>query len=200
MFTLYAKKNYDMPTPGQVDRSMTIAALRVAQGCQQNLTAQPMRRDVLTFLMSKSAVNYWLNGRHWLEKNPNNPKWLQLTTAGLAQVINNLGGGGTLPAGESSVQDWMAQMESGGSWTDDGPREFEGELVPVVESGGRRTESGAKSLMVAHYQAHKSLYPASIKSPASRQLLIELLMGGMEVEDAFSAVVAQLQHSRSSAD
>jgi hypothetical protein len=76
MFTLYAKKHYDMPFPGNVDRAMTIAALRVAQGRQENLTAQPIRRDVLTFLMSPRAVGYWLNERDWLEKNPNNPKWL----------------------------------------------------------------------------------------------------------------------------
>jgi hypothetical protein len=118
---------------------------------------------------------------------------VELTAAGLAQVTNNLSGVGTIPASESRVQDWIAQMEAGGPLTDDGPKQFEGELVPVVEFGGRRTESEAKSLMVAHYQAHKSLYPASIKSPASRKRLIDLLMDGMEVEEAFSAMGRELE-------
>jgi hypothetical protein len=52
--------------------------------------------------------------------------------------------------------------------------------------------------MVEHYQAHKSSYPSSITSPVSRKRLIHLLMDGIEVEEAFSAMVKELEGAHTS--
>lgn len=91
--TLHAKKHYIEYAPGDVDRSMTIAAFYVAQGVPSEAYApvmlpsvNPMRRDVVTFLASKSAVNHWLHTTNRLEKCPSDVKWLQLTNDGLSEI------------------------------------------------------------------------------------------------------------------
>jgi hypothetical protein len=58
-FTLYSAGNYDNPI-GPQGRARTLAAFHIAQSAEV-LDTSPMRRDVLVFLMSPSAVSYLLN-------------------------------------------------------------------------------------------------------------------------------------------
>lgn len=101
--TLYDVGQYGSPfTPD--DRDRTIAALFVAQG-GSTLGFTVMRRDILRFLMSDSAVNYWLNSKCWLEKcgKVGRVELLRLT----AQGINQCGS----PTGPSAnVRKWMERM------------------------------------------------------------------------------------------
>ncbi len=79
----YSVGQYGQPFDHSVDRPRTIAAFYAAQG-QKVLTKVPMRRDVLKYLMSKSAVSYWLE-KGWLIKvdKVGRIELLQLTDAGL---------------------------------------------------------------------------------------------------------------------
>jgi hypothetical protein len=61
----YLPGDYDSPLTA-TGRARTIAAFHLAQGDVDVLTNSDMRRDVLTALMSASAVTYWLHdARGW---------------------------------------------------------------------------------------------------------------------------------------
>jgi hypothetical protein len=113
--TLYAKPNYDDPI-GEDGSGMTIAAFHVAQD-SDTLSSAPMRRDVLTHLMSSSAVNYWKNTKHWLEscgKHPNGKNLLRLTSTGLSTCQARVrGGGAATPTRHEIVKKWINDMRSG---------------------------------------------------------------------------------------
>lgn len=97
-------------------RARTIAALLVAQGNPRFLTNGEMRRDVLTALMSKSAVNYWLNEKGWLEfvRQSGRVKFLRLTPDGIKVCGNSLAGGGEYPATQAEVDAIRRLMLEGG--------------------------------------------------------------------------------------
>ena len=103
-FTLYAVGQYRSPFTAD-DRDRTIAALYVAQGSGQ-LGYGTMRRDVLRFLMSSSAVSYWLT-KDWLEKcgKTGRIELLRLTAEGLNQC-------GSLAGPSANVSKWVRRMTS----------------------------------------------------------------------------------------
>ncbi|WP_200177057.1 hypothetical protein [Ectothiorhodospira shaposhnikovii] len=123
--TLYAKPNYDSPI-GADGSGMTIAALHVAQD-SETLSSAPMRRDVLTHLMSNSAVNYWKNTKHWLEscgKHSNGKNLLRLTSTGLSTCRARVSGGADTPTRPEIVRKWINDMRTGqGAATE--PKEFD---------------------------------------------------------------------------
>lgn len=123
--TLYAKPNYDDPI-GKDGSGMTIAAFHVAQD-SETLSSAPMRRDVLTHLMSSSAVNYWKNTKHWLEscgKHPNGKNLLRLTSSGLSTCQARVSGGAATPTRPEIVRKWINGMRTGqGAATE--PKEFD---------------------------------------------------------------------------
>lgn len=101
--TFYEVGQYGSPfTPD--DRDRTIAALYVAQG-GDTLGATAMRRDILRFLMSDSAVNYWLNSKRWLERcgKVGRVELLRLTAQGINQC-------GSLTGPSANVRKWMDRM------------------------------------------------------------------------------------------
>jgi hypothetical protein len=103
-FTLYGVGQYGSPFTSD-DRDRTIAALYVALGSGQ-LGQGAMRRDVLRFLMSSSAVGHWLTKR-WLEKcgKTGRVELLRLTAQGLNQC-------GSLAGPSVNVSNWMRRMTS----------------------------------------------------------------------------------------
>lgn len=112
--TLYAKPNYENPI-GADGSGMTIAAFHVAQNTD-TLTSAPMRRDVLTHLMSSSAVNYWKNTKHWLEecgKHPNGKNLVRLTPSGLATCQARVRGHAATPTTPAIVRRWVNDMRTG---------------------------------------------------------------------------------------
>jgi hypothetical protein len=76
-----------------------------------------MRRDVLNDLMSKSAVNYWLNTQGWLEKSrkAGNVQLVHLTDAGLRTCANSIAGGSNVPTTKSLVDSWRRKLVQGDS-------------------------------------------------------------------------------------
>ena len=112
--TLYARPNYDNPIDAD-GSGMTIAAFYVAQN-SETLTPAPMRRDVLTHLMSSSAVNYWKNTKGWLEacgKHPNGKNLLRLTPSGLATCQARVRGQASTPTSPAIVRKWINDMRTG---------------------------------------------------------------------------------------
>lgn len=104
--TVYSVGQYGHPFT-QTDRNRTIAALYVTQGAA-TLGYVPMRRDMLTYLMSPSAVNYWLNTKGWFEHcgNAGKVQLLRLTPAGMSKC-------GTLSGPSVGVRGWMKVMLDG---------------------------------------------------------------------------------------
>lgn len=108
--------DYDSPlTPS--GRGRTIAAFHLALGNVETLMQSDMRRDVLNDLMSKSAVNYWLNTQGWLEKSrkAGNVQLVRLTDAGLRTCANSVAGGSNVPTTKSLVDSWRKKLVQGGS-------------------------------------------------------------------------------------
>lgn len=110
--------------PGQYEnpltsagRARTIAALHLAQGDLKTLTNAEMRRDVLSALMSPSAVSYWLNTKGWLEKTKKVGKvqLLRLTDDGLRTCANSIAGGSEVPTTPELVARKLLEMTSGGN-------------------------------------------------------------------------------------
>ena len=104
--TLYAVGQYGSPFT-QDDRDRTVAALYVAQG-GPSLGSAAMRRDVLNFLMSPSAVGYWLR-QGWFEKSHKigRLEYLRLTGKGASQC-------GSLAGPSTNVRKWMRRMTEPG--------------------------------------------------------------------------------------
>lgn len=104
--TLFAVGQYGSPF-SQDDRDRTVAALYVAQGAP-SLGSDAMRRDVLNYLMSPSAVGYWLR-QGWLEKSHKigRLEYLRLTGKGASQC-------GSLAGPSVNVRKWMGRMTEPG--------------------------------------------------------------------------------------
>lgn len=100
--TLYSVGKYSSPFT-QDDRDRTIAAMYVTQRANQ-LGYIPMRRDVLTFLTSSSAVGYWLREGQ-LEKCGKSGKinLVKLTTKGINLC-------GSLKGPSDNVNSWINKM------------------------------------------------------------------------------------------
>lgn len=98
-------------------RGRTIAAFRLAQGDVTVLTNAEMRRDVLSGLLSPSAVSYWLNNKGWLEKSKKigSVQLLRLTDAGFLTCANSLAGGSSVPTTSEIVASKRKQMMLGGA-------------------------------------------------------------------------------------
>lgn len=96
-------------------RGRTIAAFHVAQGNVDKLSDAEMRRDVLTSLMSPTAVNYWLNEKGWLEKGDKvgRVQMLKLTSTGLANCAASIRGGSAVPTTRAIVDTWRDIMVNG---------------------------------------------------------------------------------------
>lgn len=96
-------------------RGRTIAAFHVAQGNADELSDGEMRRDVLTALMSSSAVNYWLNEKGWLQKGRKigRVQMLKLTPTGLATCASSVSGGSSVPTTRDTVNRWRDVMLNG---------------------------------------------------------------------------------------
>lgn len=58
------------------------------------------------------------------------------------------------------------------------------------KAGSKVTETDALQVMSAYYQAHKSELPEGLRK--NRDLIIDLLVEGLPVEDAFSMVLKKL--------
>lgn len=61
----------------------------------------------------------------------------------------------------------------------------------VKRVGAKIKEAEALQVMAAHYQAHKSELPESVRK--NRDLIVDLLMAGLPVEEAFSKVQKSLE-------
>lgn len=112
--TLYSPGGYDSPESGNM-RGRTIAAFHVAQSNADELTAIEMRRDVLSFLMSPKAVDYWLNTCGRLEKFGvlGRVQLLRLTDRGLRICADSIRGHGDRPTTPAAVNDFRNAMLSG---------------------------------------------------------------------------------------
>lgn len=98
-------------------RARTIAAFYLAQGDPLVLSRAEMRRDVLTALMSKSAVNYWLNKKEWLEiaRKVGRVQLLRLTDDGMRICANSAAGGSDTPTTPELIYAKRRVMQEGGS-------------------------------------------------------------------------------------
>lgn len=107
----YIPGSYDSPLTAS-GRARTIAAFHLALGDVNTLNRGDMRRDVLTDLMSKSAVNYWLNTQGWLEKSRKigNIQLLRLTELGLRTCASSLAGGSSVPTTQALVDSWRRTL------------------------------------------------------------------------------------------
>ena len=187
--TLNAKKNYIEYGPGDVDRSMTIAAFYVTQGTSEKdydplilPTASPMRRDVLRFLTSPSAVNYWLNDMGWLVRNPDDANYLQLTSPGQSTISSSYSQSRNT-ADPVRVRNWICWMTCGGGETEES-RQFEGPVIlPEGQRSGKKTEEEAKQLMAAYFRSNKDSLPADVR--VKREQIIERIMNGEPEDEAF---------------
>ncbi|MVW80190.1 hypothetical protein [Bordetella sp. 02P26C-1] len=96
-------------------RARTLAAFHLAQGNTDNLDGSEMRRDVLTALMSPSAVGYWLK-MGWLEKTRKigATQMLRLTGLGLQTCSNSLAGIAPVSAYPETVMNKRRFMSQGG--------------------------------------------------------------------------------------
>ncbi len=115
MPTFFAPEAYENPlTPG--GRARTIAAFYLAQGEPPELSNAEMRRDVLTALMSPSAIGYWLNQQQWLEwvRTVGRVQILRLTDDGLRTCSNSAAGGSGTPTSRELVDEKRRLMREGG--------------------------------------------------------------------------------------
>ncbi|MCX9145918.1 hypothetical protein [Erythrobacter sp. WG] len=65
----------------------------------------------------------------------------------------------------------------------------------AARSRPKRKRDEAKNLMSAHYQQHRAALPKGID--AHRELIIELLVDGLSVEDAFEAAASEVRKKAS---
>ena len=115
MPTFFIPSAYENPlTAG--GRARTIAALYLAQGDPSALSAAEMRRDILTALMSPTAVGYWLKQREWLElvRKVGRVQILRLTNEGLRTCANSAAGGSDTPTSPELVFAKKRVMREGG--------------------------------------------------------------------------------------
>lgn len=105
--TLYATDGYN--APGVHMRPMTIAAFHVAQESDK-LSDKPMRKDVLMYLTSRTAVRYWSSpGQGWLEKcgkHSSGAELLRLTSRGLAVCSRDA----SRSAAQDIINQWRGRM------------------------------------------------------------------------------------------
>ena len=101
----------------EAGRARSIAACLVAQGNVAEIGHGEMRRDVLTALMSPSAVNYWLNSKGWFEKSRKigSIQLVRLTDDGIRTCNNSIAGGSDVPTTRELVETKRRQMLEGGS-------------------------------------------------------------------------------------
>lgn len=116
MPTFFVPSAYERPLTPE-GRARTIAAFYLAQGDPSALSGAAMRRDVLTALMSKSAINYWLNQREWLELTGKvgRVQLLRLTDDGLRTCANSAAGGSDTPTTPELITAKRRAMREGGS-------------------------------------------------------------------------------------
>ncbi len=97
-------------------RARTIAAFYLAQGDPSTLSDAEMRRDVLTALMSKRAVDYWLNQQQWLElvRMVGRVQILRLTDEGLRTCSSSAAGGSATPTTPELIEAKRRGMREGG--------------------------------------------------------------------------------------
>ena len=113
-FTLYSSGTYENPLT-EIGRGRTIASFHIAQG-SNHLTVAEMRRDVLTFLMSPTAVGYWLRKR-WIEKcgKIGRTEILRLTADGIRVCRDSLSGRAAVNTSQPIVSNWILRMQQGDS-------------------------------------------------------------------------------------
>lgn len=111
-FTLYSSGVYENPVTA-VGRGRTIAAFHIAQDSNL-LSVAEMRRDVLTFLTSPTAVKYWLSKR-WLEKcgKIGRTEILRLTATGMGVCRDSLTGRSAINTSQPIVSNWILRMNRG---------------------------------------------------------------------------------------
>lgn len=61
----------------------------------------------------------------------------------------------------------------------------------MVRARPKRKRNEAKKLMSAHYQQHRAALPKGIE--AHREVIIDLLVDGLSVEEAFEAAIAEVR-------
>ena len=111
--TFHAKENYSGLARAHV-RAMTISGFRVAQNTDK-ISLAPMRRDVLTFLLSPRAVSHWI-ARDWLTvvgKNDEGKSLVRLTRAGLGECDSSLLGYGAWETDQMMISEWVKRMLHG---------------------------------------------------------------------------------------
>ncbi len=185
--TFFAKEHYLEFAPGDVDRSMTIAAFYVAQGAsaldysrRQPPTSDAMRRDILTFLLSESAVGYWLREKKRLEVQPGAPEWLSLSRAGLQEISFSYQNEKNA-ACEDRVRWWIDSMINGGGVTEI-DKTFAPPLKLPASDQLPRTRTQATQMMAAHFKARGAVSPRWVRD--KREEIIARLMAGGPVAAA----------------
>lgn len=115
MPTFFVPSAYESPLTPE-GRARTIAAFYLAQGDPLVLSGAAMRRDVLTALMSKSAIGYWLNQKEWLERihKVGGVQLLRLTDDGLRTCANSAAGGSDTPTTPELIAAKRRAMREGG--------------------------------------------------------------------------------------
>lgn len=115
MPTFFAPSAYVNPLTPE-GRARTIAAFYQAQGNPSTLSDAEMRRDVLTALMSKRAVDYWLNQQQWLElvRKVGRVQILRLTDEGLRTCSSSAAGGSATPTTPELIEANRRGMREGG--------------------------------------------------------------------------------------
>jgi len=188
--TLFASEGYIEYATGDVDRSMTIAAIYVAQSTSAQdymknrlPLRMPMRRDILTFLMTQSAVNHWVNTKKRFEVCLSNKKWLELTVEGLNEISASYESNRKNCASPEEVKEWIDNMQSGTGNTTES-EVFSGLLTMGLDGDNEfRTIGQVTQAMTEYYMANKTSLPATIVS--KREKIIQRLMGGMSPGEAF---------------
>ncbi len=113
--TFHAKEKYDQPF-GPQGRAMAIAGVCVAQNGDK-ISSAPMRRDVVTFLLSNRAVSYWIE-KKWLTvvgKNDDGKSLIRLTPSGRSECEFSLPGKGSAGTDPAMVSQWVQRMLDGGN-------------------------------------------------------------------------------------
>lgn len=115
MPTFFVPSAYENPLTPE-GRARTIAAFYLAQGDPAALSGAEMRRDVLTALMSASAIGYWLNQQEWLERvrKVGRVEFLRLTDDGLRTCANSAAGGSNTPTTPELIDAKRRVMREGG--------------------------------------------------------------------------------------
>ncbi len=115
MPTLFIPNSYENPLTPE-GRARTIAAFYLAQGDPLALSNAEMRRDILTALMSTSAIGYWLRQKDWLEvvRKVGRVQILRLTDDGLRTCANSAAGGSDTPTTSELIFAKRRIMREGG--------------------------------------------------------------------------------------